>query len=200
MSNNSDFSFDTPLKDPLISSNRTIGSYPFRLDGDYNTVFHLKNMTDKKVRAVVQIRYDGGTYHPDQFTLEPFQTVGVDIKKFQSQQTKDIRDGVLPANVTSGKVIWTERDQATVIGRAETINMGEGIAGSFSCPWCSCPPHHGFFYMTPYSLSSVVGDAGYPFIGHETLYGCDDIDVFGPYGVSGCSKLVIIKCKRGIGR
>ena len=187
-STSGDYSFDVPMKDPLISMNRTSGSYPFRLDGNYNTVLHLKNMSDKKVRAVVQVRYEGGTYHPEQLNLEPFQTVAVDIKKFKSQQTLDIRGNVFPVNVTSGKIIWTERDVASVIGRAETINLSGGIAGSFSCPWCSCPPHHGYFsmeYISPFNGFSVVGDAGYSLRGWEHLISCDEIEAWGPYWVSG---------------
>ncbi len=188
MSTNGDYSFDVPIKDPLISMNRTSGSYPFRLDGGYKTVLHLKNMTDKKARAVVQIRYEGGTYHPDQITMEPYQTVALDIKKLQSQQTLDIRGNIFPANITSGKIIWTERDTATVVGRSETANFGEGIAGSFSCPWCSCAPHSGFFemsYISPFNGFSVVGDEGYSLRGLETLISCDEIEGWGPYWVSG---------------
>jgi hypothetical protein len=189
-STNGDYSFDVPMKDPLINSNRTSGSYPFRLDGNYNTILHMKNLTDKQVRAVVQIRYEGGAYHPDQMTLEPFQTVAVDIKKFQLQQTLDIRGGVLPTSVTSGKVVWSERDQATVIGRAETFNIGGGVAGNFSCPLCSCATHSdsGSFwtgYVSPFTGVSIVGDQGFPIRGYETLISCDDLEGFGPFWVSG---------------
>lgn len=188
MSTNGDYTFDVPMKDPLMSMNSTSGSYPFRLDGGYNTVLHLKNLTDKKVRAIVQIRYEGGTYHPDQITLEPHQTLALDIKKLQSQQTIDIRSGVLPANVASGKVIWSERDPLTVVGRAETANIGEGIAGSFSCPWCSCDPHTSTFwvdYISPFNGYSAIGDEGFPIRGYELLASCDDIEGWGPYWVSG---------------
>jgi hypothetical protein len=81
-STNGDYSFDVPVKDPLAGMNRNTGSYPFRLDGGYNTVLHLKNTTDKVVYAAVQIRYEGGDYNPNQIKLEPFQTVAVDIKQF----------------------------------------------------------------------------------------------------------------------
>jgi hypothetical protein len=44
-----DFSFETPVKDPLAGMNRVGGSHPWRLDQGYNTVLHLKNTIDQEV-------------------------------------------------------------------------------------------------------------------------------------------------------
>jgi hypothetical protein len=82
-----------PVKDPLAGFNRNTGSYPFRLDGGYNTVLHLKNTTDKTVYAVAQIRYEGGgTYNPDQIKLEPFQTGAALLERWLAAE----KSGVAP--------------------------------------------------------------------------------------------------------
>jgi hypothetical protein len=165
--------------------NRNTGSYPFRLDGGYNTVLHLKNTTDKVVYAAVQIRYEGGDYNPNQIKLEPFQTVAVDIKQFQTSQAADIRSKTLPANVTSGKVIWYERTGGSLIGRAETADFSAGVAGSFSCGGsCSCWMQTTSAYMSPYFYDSEVGDHGYPFTPMEMLEDCNGDYDYGPYAIT----------------
>src|SRR5262249_25898312 len=74
-----DFSFDVPVKDPLVGMGRVGGSYPWRLNNGFSTVVHLKNTVNKSVHALVQIRYDSGTYNLERIPLAPFQTVAVDI-------------------------------------------------------------------------------------------------------------------------
>jgi hypothetical protein len=187
MSTDGDYSFDVPVKDPLAGFNRNTGSYPFRLDDGYNTVLHLKNTTDKTVYAVAQIRYEGGgTYNPDQIKLEPFQTVAMDIRRFQATQARDIRNRALPMDVVSGKVIWYERTPGSLIGRAETADFSAGIAGSFSCGGnCTCGMQTTSAYMDPYYFLSEVGDHGYPFTPMEMLEDCNGDYDYGPYAITG---------------
>src|SRR5262249_37490902 len=59
-----DLAFDVPIKDPLAGGmGRVGGSYPWRLDNGFTSVVHLKNTVNKSVHALVQVRYDGGTYN-----------------------------------------------------------------------------------------------------------------------------------------
>ncbi len=179
-----DFSFEVPIKDPLAGMNRVGGSYPWRLDQGYNTVLHLKNTIDKEVSAIVQVRYKGGTYNPKLIKLAPYQTVALDIRRMKDEQQKDIRGGVMPKDATSGQVVWYEQTVGSLIGRAEVINVGIGVAGSFSCPTgCPCPPNHSSTYMSPSSLTSVVNDVGSPFLPMEMRQSCDGVP-FGPYDMS----------------
>jgi len=68
-----DFAFDVPIKDPLAGMMRVSGVYPWRLDDGFTTVVHLKNTVNKRVHALVQIRYDGGTYNLERIPLAPFK-------------------------------------------------------------------------------------------------------------------------------
>jgi hypothetical protein len=118
-SDNGDYSFDVPVKDPLAGANRGNGSYPWRLDNGYTTVVHLKNTLDKEVMAVVQVRYDEGNHNPDRIKLAPYQTMAIDIRQLRDAQNKDIRNGLIPEEVESGQVVWFEEESESLIGRAE---------------------------------------------------------------------------------
>ena len=95
-----------PVKDPVDQGN---GGYPWRLDNGYTTVVHLKNTVNKEITAVLQIRYDGGSYNPDEIKLAPYQTVAIDIRRLRDAQQKDIRGGVMPKDVESGQLSWARK-------------------------------------------------------------------------------------------
>ena len=153
-----DFSFDVPMKDPLAEMmGVNTGGYPWRLDGGYNTVVHLKNSTAKPVDAIMQIRYDEGNYNPELIKLGPHQTVAVDIRRLRDAQQRDIRGGVMPRDVISGQVKWIEMEPGSLIGRAEVVNVGEGTASSFSCGGGGCGAS---FSGSTFSPSPVAGAAG----------------------------------------
>jgi hypothetical protein len=154
-----DYSFDVPVKDPLAGMKRVSGVYPWQLSDDYSTVLHLKNTVDKPVYAIVQLRFEGGTYNLERIKLAPYQTVAVDLKQLQDSQQQDIRAAVLPKEVTSGQLIWYEETVGSLIGRAEVVNVDAGIASSFSCGGpCPCPPNYGSSYLLPGSFTGTVGD------------------------------------------
>jgi hypothetical protein len=175
-----DYAFEVPVKDPLAESMRVGGSYPWRLDGGYTTVLHLKNTSDKRVYALVQVRYEGGSYNLERLPLQPFQSIAVDIKQLRDAQQKDIRDSVMPSDVAGGQIGWFEEEVGSLIGRAEVRNVAEGVSSSFSCgDVCPCPPASSSTYLTP---GSSAGDAGgtAQFQAMEQRQDCRGT-VFGPY-------------------
>src|SRR5690349_910107 len=179
-----DYSFDAPVKDPLSGANRTNGSYPWRLDNGYSTVVHLKNTTDKDVEAMVQIRYEGGTYNSDLIKLAPHQTVAVDIRQLRDNQQEDIRGLVMPKEIESGQVVWYEHDRGSLIGRAEIANIEDGIASSFSCPGnCPCGMVYSSGSTNPGSGRALVGESGFMFSPREMRRDCNFIQ-YGPYAVT----------------
>jgi hypothetical protein len=176
-----DFSFDVPVKDPLSGMMRVSGSYPWRLDNGYTTVLHLKNTVDKSVHALVQVRYDGGTYNLERIPLAPFQTIAVNIEALRDSQRKDIRGSVMPREITSGQVIWFEEDLGSLIGRAEVANIKAAIASSFSCgDTCSCPPSFKTLAVSPTGVTTLIGDQGQTFTAQETRQDCYG-GTYGPY-------------------
>jgi hypothetical protein len=175
-----DLAFDVPVKDPLAEMLRVGGSYPWRLDGGFTTVLHLKNTINKPVFALVQVRYQGGSYNLERLPLQPYQTIAVDIRALRDGQQKDIRDSVMPSDVDGGQVGWFEETVGSLIGRAEMRNVGEGVASSFSCgDTCPCPPASSNAYLTPGSSVGPMGGTA-QFQSMEQRQDCRGT-VFGPY-------------------
>jgi hypothetical protein len=175
-----DYAFDVPIKDPLAGMMRGSGGYPWRLDGGHTTVLHLKNTLDKAVYAIVQVRYEGGSYNLERIKMAAYQTVAVDIKRLRDGQEADIRDGVMPVDVESGQVVWYEEEAGSLIGRAEVADIASGVSASLSCPVaCQCPPSFNSMYLTPSSSVGPVGGTA-QFRANEMRKDCQGVD-FGPY-------------------
>jgi hypothetical protein len=174
-----DFVFDVPVKDPLGEMMRGSGSYAWRLDNGYSTIVHIKNTVNKKVYALVQVRYEGGTYNLERLPLAPYQTIAVDIRELRDRQQSDIRDSVMPVGVESGQVVWYEEEVGSLIGRAEVANIPAGIASSFSCgDTCICPPSFHSTYVTASNTAGAVGGSTTMAV-YETRRNCTT--TFGPY-------------------
>jgi hypothetical protein len=178
-----DYAFDVPIKDPLAELMRVGGSYPWRLDNGFTTVLHLKNTINQPVFALVQVRYEGGSYNLERLPLAPFQTIAVDIKQLRDSQQKDIRDSVIPKEIEGGQLVWFEETVGSLIGRAEVRNVAEGVASSFSCSDpCPCPPASSNTYLTPGSSVGPMGGTA-QFTPMEQRRDCRGA-LFGPYNRS----------------
>lgn len=175
-----DICFEVPIKDPLSGVNRVGGSYPWRLDQGYTSILHLKNTIGETVYAMAQLRYDGGTYHLERIKLAPYQTVAVDIKQLRDAQQKDIRGGVMPKDLISGKVVWFEEKVGSLIGRMEVTRLDAGVASSFSCGGsCPCSPNYDYSYFIPSSLDGPADQYGDYFLYEMRRDPCDN--TYGPY-------------------
>jgi hypothetical protein len=179
-----DFAFDTPIKDPLAGMFRVSGNYPWRLDENYNTVVHLKNTTNREAYAVVQIRYEGGNYNPDKIKLAPYQTVALDIRELRDAQEKDIRDGMMPLDVTRGQILWYEQTLDSLIGRAESFAVANGLSSSFSCGGGGqCGQSFSTSSMFPLAKSNVLSNTGILFTPQETDTDCFHTPL-GPFSIT----------------
>lgn len=178
-----DYSFEVPIKDPADMSHMSQGSYPWTLEGGTKTVLHLKNTTNQPQQASILIRFPGGMYKPDLVNLKPYQTVPIDIASLKKSKKKDATGTVFPKNANSGTVTWSELKPKTMIGRAEQLNIAQGIARSFSCGGCPCPNNMISTSMDPDALSTFVGYGGYPF---TPTYKTEDCQywIYGPYTIT----------------
>lgn len=178
-----DYSFEVPVKDPADMSHMSQGSYPWTLEGGTKTVLHLKNATDKPQQASVLIRFSSGMYKPDLLKFKPYQTISVDIAKLKKSKQKDVDGKEFPLDANSGTVVWSEVTPKTMIGRAEQLNVAQGIARSFSCGGCPCPSNISSSSMSPGSFTSDVGYGGTPF---TPVYQTEDCQgwFYGPYTAS----------------
>jgi hypothetical protein len=155
-----DYTFAVPVKDPEGMSEKLESVYPWTLENGMATVLHLKNTTKEAQTVGVLIRYDGGTYIPDGFDLQPYQTIAVDIKKLRDSKQPDGQGHLIPSNATHGQLAWVQQTPYTVIGRAEGTDVAAGIARSFSCSADCCNEFSSLFELEPDPMNGPVGDGG----------------------------------------
>lgn len=174
------FAIEVPIKDPADMMHMSQGSYPWTLEGGTKTVLHLKNTTNQPQQASVLIRFAGGMYKPDLINLKPYQTVPLDIASLKKSQKKDVTGAVFPKNANSGTIVWSELIPKAMIGRAEQLNVAQGIARSFSCSACPCPSNMNSTSMNPDTFTGQVGYGGNPFAPVYTTEDCNNW-TYGPY-------------------
>jgi hypothetical protein len=133
-----DYDFEVPIKDAAAMNAMMEGIYPWTLEDSTGTVLHLKNTTDKAVRALATLAFAGGDYNLPGIALQPYQTIAIDIQKLKDSKKPDARGQPFPANVTHGQVVWRQVTPYSIIGRAEQTDVSGGIARSFSCGGDCC--------------------------------------------------------------
>jgi hypothetical protein len=160
-----DYSFEVPIKDPAGMMENMEGIYPWTLEDGNNTVLHLKNTTNQPATGLLLFDYytDGAfkTYDYPLISLEPYQTVAIDIRKLIESKTPDVLGHIIPADATHGQAQWRQEIPYSIIGRAEQTNVKEGIARSFSCTTACCINFVQTDYMSPGTLNGAAGGSGY---------------------------------------
>jgi len=173
---NGDYSFEVPIKDPADPSAMIEAVYPWTIENGTDTVLHLKNTTEKNVDALGVIQFpDGGSYNLTRITLEPHQSVAIDIEKLKDSKKPDVLKQIFPPDAMHGQLAWHQVTPSTMIGRAEQTNVKQGIARSFSCNSGCCDYYYfGSAWLDPSSLTGAPGDSGGVFDGYEDFWGCGD--------------------------
>jgi len=170
-----DYSFEVPIKDPTAIGEWPQGVYPWTLENGTSSVLHLKNFTEAKELAQVDIRFAGGVYSPKMLVLEPHQTIAIDIRKLRDSQTPDEFGHMIPLDVTQGQLWWGAKELATIIGRNEEVNVSEGIAKSFSCAIPCCGSMSSSYEISPGSATMLVSTSGTPLTTNENDYTCKNM-------------------------
>jgi hypothetical protein len=178
-----DYSFEVPIKDPAGMMEMMEGIYPWTLEDGNNIVLHLKNTTNQPATGLLLFEYydDGAfkTYNYPLISLEPYQTIAIDIRKLINSKKIDLQGHTFPANVTHGQAQWRQEIPYSMIGRAEQTNVKEGIARSFSCGSGCCRLFYDFDYLTPSVLTGVAGGSGI-LVADKRGVSCNNT-LYGPY-------------------
>ena len=174
--------FDVPCKDPGITMNRYGGSYPWRLDGDFQSVVHLRNAGTAEATVTLQLDYAGGSYMSPLIILAPKEQIDIDLRELRDTEKRDSIDQVLPPDTTGGRLTWFEHGAEPVVGRMEIYSVSTGIGSSYSCAATCCPPT-GSVYISPGPLNLPIGDQLYVKL-LELRQGDCDPTVYGPFNVT----------------
>jgi hypothetical protein len=175
--------FDVPLKDPAVRSSRFGGCYPWNIEGDTQSITHVRNTTDEKALFTIQLDWDGGSYALPIQELAPQQEVAIDIRKLRDTQEEDSTGRVIPNEVSRGQATWYEHGEQALIGRMEIFSTSKATASSFSCEANCCPPSTFIVVCLPDSMSGLVGGVSLVQLMETRRRDCDGAQ-FGPFNVT----------------
>jgi hypothetical protein len=177
-----DYSLEVPVKDPASVTAGMEGVYPWTLEDGARTVVHLKNTTDQAVVGDLTFNYyENGApkyYRHPRISLQPHQTIAIDIQELKDLKKPDALGQVFSPSATRGQAIWHQDTPYTMIGRAEQLNVTNGIASSFSCESNCCAYYSEDAFASPYPLTGAVGNQNglYSYLQGTDCYG----NPFGP--------------------
>jgi hypothetical protein len=174
--------FDVPFKDPAVMMDHIGGSYPWHIDGDYQSVIHVRNTTNQPARFTIQFDFQGGSYAMPIQMLAPQQEADINVRALRDGQVKDSIGRVIPLSVTSGRAGWHEHGAQPLIGRAEVYSASAGVASSFSCGDCcyyTCSVVCG-----PEPMDGMPGTTGVLSLLETQCCVCNTSETDGPYDVS----------------
>lgn len=154
--------FDVPLRDSG-QARKSTGSYPWRIDDDYETHVSITNAGSIPATFVIRIGYDGG----GELVFNPMELVSgasatFDVRAIRDSRVKDWRGHALPPTATRGRFMWTVHGSgasARLIGRAEVVSANAGVTSSYSCGQC-CPDSFVVGSISPFQVSMPVGGNG----------------------------------------
>ncbi len=148
---------DVPLRDSGPRQ-KSAGSYPWRLDGDYTSIASITNVSSVPAHFTVYITHEGGKYVLNPIKLAPGETAIFDFKKIRDEKIKDGAGQVIPASASGGQFywsIWGGGPSARLIGRNEVVSASNWVSSSFSCGLC-CPNSYLYGRTEPASFDLEI--------------------------------------------
>lgn len=127
--------FRVPMLDPAAMPSST-GGYPWIISETASTVIYVKNTATTTRSMNFRIMHNDGEYSLGTRTLQPDETVVVDVRYFRDEQIPDSEENFLPITADRGQVYWSTTDEEEVtslIGRAEQYDPTRGVSSSYAC-------------------------------------------------------------------
>jgi hypothetical protein len=151
---------DVPLRDSGAARSST-GSYPWRIDDDYQTRVSITNVGPAPAKFVARIAYPGGELVFDARELAVGASATFDLRALRDQQRKDRVGRALPRTAAQGRFMWTvygSRQSARLVGRAEMVSARQRVSSSYSCGQC-CPDSFLSAEILPFETSVGVSSS-----------------------------------------
>ncbi len=196
--------FDVPLRDSGAARSST-GSYPWRIDDDYQTRVSITNAGIAPAKFAARIGHTGGELVFEPGELAPGASATFDLRALRDQATTDRTGRSLPVGADHGRFMWTVHgggQSARLVGRAEIVSHRLGVSSSYSCGQC-CPDSFLWGWVTP-THRSIVVDASdtYTVEGHyQNCYGSTyDMGVWPSWNVQFPNVASIYTQDWGVGR
>jgi hypothetical protein len=95
--------FRVPMWDVPAQRSGT-GGYPWHIEGNSSTFVYLKNTTDQQQEYTFQMSYEGGVYTLGLKTIEPHQTIALDVRALRDGQVPDVYGTTIPLTAERGQI------------------------------------------------------------------------------------------------
>jgi len=108
------------------------GLHPWSLEEGADSTLLLFNPYDLPNTFDVHISTGSSLWYKA-YELRPFETMAIDLRQLQLEQTKDDRGITIPRFTEAGQVDWSNMSGPKGTGRMMISNHSRGMARSFSC-------------------------------------------------------------------
>ncbi len=175
-----DYSFEVPIKDPsdptlMIESAISLDN---RKRHRHSVASEEHHGQERECTWCFRVFWTG-SYNLPHMTLQPYQSIAVDIQTLKDSKKPDVLKQPFPSDASHGQLAWHQEIPATMIGRAEQTNCQRRHLQKLSCP-AGCCEYYSFSeaWFDPGSLMGVVG-GGATFDGYESFTSCGDYVLLG---------------------
>ncbi len=134
------------------------GANPWHLDDQTESILFLTNESDKPARIGFSVTASDAHYYLTNLRLNSHETRAIDLRKLRDAQLPDFKKNKIPAAATDGSVNWIRLDNVPVAGRMVVISRHGGVASSYDCTFCVCPPNFSSVGVSPPSVTGIPGD------------------------------------------
>src|SRR5262249_20968683 len=132
--------YELPLRDSG-PSRASQGSYPWRLDGDYQTRVMITNVGTTPAMVTARIHYGSSDYVFPSVEIKVGAARVFDLRQLRDAQVPDSFGNRLPRDLEQGQFYWSIRDGrpgAAFSGRSQISSVTQRVSSSYSCQVC-CP-------------------------------------------------------------
>jgi hypothetical protein len=162
------------------------GANPWHLDNQTESILFLTDESDKPARIGFSITAGGIPFYLTSLKLHPHETRAINLRKLRDAQLQDFKKHRIPAGATDGSVNWIRLDNVAVGGRVMVINRSRGVASSYHCFICRCPPDYGTgdaltptaLDVEPSSVTLVAGGNSVLFEAEARYQDCNDLSYY----------------------
>ncbi len=133
-------------------------SFPWRIDGGYNTQLNIMNPSEKEADYCVFLFFEGQNYTYTGKRLKAGEVLQIDIKRLRDERVPDEFGRVIPGEATQGQAkLMVHGSAKKLLGEALIFSETEGVSHTLGCQ--ACPPNATRLDVMPNSITGQVGES-----------------------------------------
>jgi len=135
------------------------GANPWHLDNQTESMLFLTNASGRVAGIGFAVTAEGVHYYLTKLKLQPHETRVIYLRSLRDAQAADFKGHRIPAAATDGSVSWIRFEDVPVEGRLVVIKRKGGVASSYDCCICACPPSDYVLAVSPSSVNLLPGQS-----------------------------------------